>query len=84
MEKTNNTGKLVGALLVGAAIGGALGILFAPNKGSETRKKLLSQGEDLKDSVKEKFTNLLQETKKDGELVKEKMKEAGSNHSNRT
>ncbi|HEX7413144.1 MAG TPA: YtxH domain-containing protein, partial [Bacteroidia bacterium] len=51
MEKSNNTGKLIGALLVGAAIGGALGILFAPHKGSETRKRILAQGEDLTDGM---------------------------------
>lgn len=55
----NNTGKLIGALLVGAAIGGALGILFAPNKGSVTRKKIFSKGEELKETLKEKYNGLL-------------------------
>jgi len=60
MEKSNNnTGKIIGALLVGAAIGGALGILFAPNKGSVTRKKLFSKGEELKDTLKDKYNGLL-------------------------
>ena len=60
MEKSNhNTGKIIGALLVGAAIGGALGILFAPDKGSVTRKKLFSKGEELKDTLKEKYNGLL-------------------------
>jgi gas vesicle protein len=60
MEKSNNnTGKIIGALLVGAAVGGALGILFAPNKGSVTRKKLFSKGEELKDTLKEKYNGLL-------------------------
>ena len=73
MEKPeNNNGKLIGALLVGAAIGGALGILFAPNKGSETRKKLAAKGEDLSDSIKEKFTDLTENVKKDAESLKAK------------
>jgi gas vesicle protein len=73
MEKSNNTGKLVGALLVGAAIGGALGILFAPNKGSETRKKIMSKAEDLKDSVSEKFNGMVHGVKNEVENLKEKV-----------
>jgi len=72
MESSNNTAKLVGALLVGAAVGGILGILFAPEKGSETRKKLLSKGEDLSDALKEKFNDLMDQAKKEAEAVKEK------------
>jgi gas vesicle protein len=44
-------------LLVGAAIGGILGILFAPEKGSETRKKLFAKGKDLKDKAAELLEN---------------------------
>jgi gas vesicle protein len=81
MEKSNNTGKLVGALLVGAAIGGALGILFAPNKGSETRKKLMSKAEDLKDSVSDKFTGMVNGVKDGAENLKDRAKEyANSDH----
>lgn len=75
MEKSNNTGKVIGALLLGAAIGGALGILFAPSKGSETRKRILSKGEDLTDALEEKFKDFLDEVKKEAEVVKEKVVE---------
>ena len=71
MGNSNNTGKLVGALLFGAAIGGALGILFAPDKGSETRKKITKKGSDLTDDMKAKVDELLAEFKQDAETVKE-------------
>lgn len=58
-ESTINNGKMIGALLVGAAIGGVLGVLFAPEKGSDTRKKIMAKGEDLRDSIKEKFNGLM-------------------------
>lgn len=71
MGNSNNSGKLVGALLLGAAVGGLLGILFAPDKGSETRKKISSKGNELTDSVKEKFGEFVDKFKKDIETVKD-------------
>ena len=50
-----NTGKILLGVLAGAAVGASLGILFAPDKGSVTRKKIVQKGVDMKDAVKEKF-----------------------------
>jgi gas vesicle protein len=72
MENSNNNGKLVGALLVGAAIGGVLGILFAPDKGSVTRKKIVGKSEDLADAVKDKFNEFMELARKEADMVKEK------------
>ncbi len=41
-----------GKFALGAAVGGALGVLFAPKKGSETRKELKVKLDELVEKVK--------------------------------
>jgi gas vesicle protein len=48
----NNTGKILTAAVAGIAAGAVLGILFAPDKGCETRKKISEQGKKITESVK--------------------------------
>ena len=48
----NNEKKLVAALLAGLAAGAILGVLFAPDKGCEIRKKIAEKSGDLADTVK--------------------------------
>lgn len=45
--------KGLGKLLAGIAIGAGLGVLFAPKKGSETRKDLMNKFEELKNKAKD-------------------------------
>ncbi|HMG83025.1 MAG TPA: YtxH domain-containing protein [Ferruginibacter sp.] len=79
--------KVIAGILIGAAAGAALGLLFAPYKGSKTRRKLASAGADLKDSLQEKIedfvetiTDQFQSTKKElTELGKEKMASVKAN-----
>jgi len=55
----NDNAKVVAALLTGIAVGAALGILFAPDKGSETREKLNDSLKDLGDALKERTAEQL-------------------------
>ena len=54
MKKSN----VVLGVLAGAAIGAMLGVLYAPDKGSNTRKKIHRKGEDIVDDLKDKAENL--------------------------
>ena len=73
MEKTNNqVAQVVGALLIGSAIGGILGILFAPAKGSDTRKQISSTSDDLTNSMKDKFNEFLDDMKTEATKIKKR------------
>ena len=50
----SDNSKVLVALLAGIAAGAALGLLFAPEKGSETRDKLGQSLKDFGDSIKDR------------------------------
>ena len=54
-----SNGKLVTGILVGAAAGAILGVLFAPDKGSETRQKISKKSGDLTDALKSKYSDFV-------------------------
>ncbi|MGC1241456.1 MAG: YtxH domain-containing protein [Chryseosolibacter sp.] len=47
------TAKAVLGVLAGMAAGAALGVLFAPEKGKETRRRISRKGEDLVESMED-------------------------------
>ena len=51
----NNTNKILTAVGAGIVVGAILGVLFAPEKGSETRKKISGQGKKIVEDVQNKF-----------------------------
>ena len=54
--KTSNT---IISVLGGIVAGAALGILFAPDKGTNTRKKIAKKSNDAKNKAMENFNDIL-------------------------
>lgn len=62
-----NLSKVLATLAIGAVAGGILGLLFAPDKGTATRKKLANKG-------KKALKKINQQTGKEGlTIAKEKL-----------
>ncbi|KAA8485467.1 gas vesicle protein [Arcticibacter tournemirensis] len=76
----NDNTKILVALLAGVAAGAALGILFAPEKGTETRDKLndalKNLGDSIKDRAAEEIENLTAFKEKVVENIKTKLSSA--------
>lgn len=55
------SGKLISGILLGAAAGAVLGVLFAPDKGSVTRSKISKKGRDTIQDLKDRFSEWVDE-----------------------
>ncbi len=53
------SGDFMAGILVGVLIGGALGLLFAPEPGEETRELVAEKARQLKDAAAEKGRSLI-------------------------
>jgi gas vesicle protein len=58
-----NTGKVILSVIAGAAAGAALGLLYAPDKGENTRRMISQKGKDLSGNLKEKLDKTVERTK---------------------
>lgn len=75
MENLNGTVRVIGALVVGAITGAALGVLFAPEKGSRTRRNLVNSAKDMADDFKQKMKDEAADLRKKAEELEELAKE---------
>ncbi|WP_345106977.1 YtxH domain-containing protein [Mucilaginibacter panaciglaebae] len=66
--------KLLAAILVGAAAGAVLGLLFAPGSGEETRGSLAGYADELAGKAKEGARTVSDQIKEYGNNVYEKAK----------
>ena len=69
-------GKIVVGALSGIATGAILGVLFSPNKGSDTRRKIAKKSSDTVHDVKNKITHLMDGLAEKFEDEKEEIAEA--------
>jgi gas vesicle protein len=65
------TGKLFLGVLAGAAVGATLGILFAPDKGYNTRKKIAKKTGAVVGEVEDKFHDVVDGIGQKFEAVKD-------------
>ncbi|HZJ37323.1 MAG TPA: YtxH domain-containing protein [Gillisia sp.] len=68
-----NAGKFLTGLLSGAAVGAAIGLLFAPKKGTVTRRKLTETSDNYIKGAKSKFNDFTDTLNEKAESVKDKV-----------
>jgi gas vesicle protein len=76
---SNNNGKVLLGVLAGVAVGATLGILFAPDKGSNIRKKISKKGEDYAEGLEDKFNEFIESVTQKFESLKQEAEVAAQN-----
>lgn len=79
-----STGKVVLGVLAGVAAGAILGILFAPDKGSVTRKKIVDKKDGLNDELKAKFNEIVDSLADKFEKAKEDINDFSNSKDNKS
>jgi gas vesicle protein len=70
-----NKGKVALGILAAIAAGAVVGILFAPDKGSITRRKIANKGKRYADDVKEKYNDIVDSVVEKIESLKQSSEE---------
>ena len=76
---TEDKGKVILAALTGVASGLALGLLFAPDKGEETRKKINKKREEYLKELTKEVEQLRDNLNERAEATREDINEMGKN-----
>jgi len=73
MADEKNVGGMLIAFLAGSVVGAALGLLFAPSSGAESRQKIKAKSLEVKDKALEKLEAVKSEAEELVERGKEKV-----------
>ena len=68
-----SSGKILLGVLAGVAAGALLGVLFAPDKGWNTRKRISKKADDYMDGLREKFDEFIDTISTKMEEVKDEV-----------
>ena len=65
-----SAGNVMLGIVIGAAVGATLGVLYAPAKGSVTQKRIARRGEEYGEEVKEKFNGYIDDITEKYDTIK--------------
>ena len=71
----SKNGDFIGGLIVGGLIGAALGILYAPKSGKETREDIARKADEILTKAKEEYELAVEKSKKAYEATVARLKE---------
>lgn len=79
-----SSGKVLLGVLAGVAAGATLGILFAPDKGTHTRKRIVDKGNEYADDLGDRFNDFMEDMNTKMESLGKDAKHLADNAKQRT